>query len=140
MSALTSDADDGCRRTVGRCRNSTQSFDPEGAGTDENTNELCARAYNTCYASIYAADAKLDRSIYDIRVKSKYGNSVAYVEYLNTEDVMRSIGAQVNHTAGSAAVMKAFNSHGDQAHGTQLKSLAELLARGIKVALIHGDA
>lgn len=140
MSALTSDADDGCRRMVGLCRNSTQSFDPDGAGTDERTNEFCARAYNTCYASIYATDTKLDRSIYDIRVKPEFGTSVAYVEYLNSEDVMRSIGAQVNYTAGSAAVMRAFNSHGDQAHGTQLKSLADLLARGIRVALIHGDA
>ncbi|KAH5603790.1 hypothetical protein HBI26_061150 [Parastagonospora nodorum] len=53
---------------------------------------------------------------------------------------MRSIGAQVNYTTGSEAVMRAFDSHGGEVYGTQLKSLANLLARGIRVALIHGDA
>ncbi|KAH3918808.1 hypothetical protein HBI56_023490 [Parastagonospora nodorum] len=83
---------------------------------------------------------KLDRSIYNIRVKPEYSVNAAYVEYLNSDDIMRSTSAQVHYTTGSEAVMRAFDSYGGEVHGTQLKSLASLLARGIRVALIHGDA
>lgn len=138
MSALTSDA--GCRGLVTQCRSRTQVFDLEGLGEDDDTNKICSTALDACNKVANGLYDQVHRSPYDIRYRPEVGLSAAYKEYLNRADVMQSIGAQINYTQSSMAVLQAFSEIGDSVRGTQLQSLAELLERGIRVALIYGDA
>jgi carboxypeptidase C (cathepsin A) len=138
ISALNLETD--CRGLVTRCRRRTEVFDPEGSGVDKDTNELCASALNACTNVANSLYSQIDRSPYDIRVKPEISTSAAYQEYLNTAAVMQAIGAQVNYTQSSIAVLEVFAKTGDSVRGTQLKALANLVSRGIRVAFIYGDA
>lgn len=140
ISALTSNTNTSCRGLIAQCRDKTRVFDPEGFGTDKDTNDLCETAFYACNNVAGAMYNQANKSPYDIRLTPEYSISAAYQEYLNTANVMQSIGAQVNYTQSSAAVMQAFVGTGDSVRGTQLDSLADLLARGIRVAFIYGDA
>ncbi|KAF1845461.1 alpha/beta-hydrolase [Cucurbitaria berberidis CBS 394.84] len=133
-------SDDGCRGLVAQCRSRMAITDPEGSGRDEDTDYLCAKAQNACNLIAAPLYAYTDKSVYDIRFRPEVSPGDAYEVYLNTADVLKSIGAQVNFTQSSMAVMEAFSSTGDSVRGTQLSSLAELLARGVRVAFIYGDA
>jgi carboxypeptidase C (cathepsin A) len=130
----------GCRGMVAKCRSRTEVFDPDGVGIDEATNNICATALDACSKVANDIYKQVNRSPYDIRVKPEVSLSAAYQEYLTTAPVMQAIGAQVNYTQSSIAVLNAFAQNGDSVRGTQLKSLADLLARGIRVAFIYGDA
>jgi carboxypeptidase C (cathepsin A) len=138
ISALNSET--GCSGLVTNCRNRTQVFDPEGSGIDEETNAICATALDACTKVANDIYKQVNRSAYDIRVRPEISISAAYQEYLNTAPVMQAIGAQVNYTQSSIAVLQAFAQNGDSVRGTQLKSLADLLSRGVRVAFIYGDA
>ena len=53
--------------------------------------------------------ASSGRSVYDIRVFNPDSfPSYAYLEYLNSADVLQSIGAKVNFTESSTGVYSAF--------------------------------
>jgi carboxypeptidase C (cathepsin A) len=138
ISALNSET--GCRGLVMRCRRRTEVFDPEGSGVDRDTNKLCASALDACTNAANSLYSRIKRSPYDIRVKPEISTNAAYQEYLNTAAVMQAIGAQVNYTQSSMAVLEAFAKNGDSVRGTQLKALADLISRGIRVAFIYGDA
>lgn len=138
ISALNSDA--GCRGLVTKCRSRTQVFDPEALGEDEDTNQLCANALDACSRVGNGIYDQIHKSPYDVRYQPEMSPSAAYQEYLNSADIIQSIGAQVNYTQSSMAVFQGFSEIGDSVRGTQLQSLAELLARGIRVAFIYGDA
>ncbi|KAF1834328.1 alpha/beta-hydrolase [Decorospora gaudefroyi] len=129
----------GCRDLAQQCQNMVALSDPEGFGDDADTNTVCATALNVCTFAAIAA-YNVPRSIYDIRVKPEVSPGFAFSEYLNQANVLRALGAPVNFTSSSGAVLEAFYSRGDAVRGAQLSSLAGLLARGIRVALIHGDA
>jgi carboxypeptidase C (cathepsin A) len=130
----------GCHGLVAKCRSRTEVFDPDGVGIDEATNNICATALDACTKVANDIYKQVNRSPYDIRMKPEVSISAAYQEYLNTGPVMQAIGAQVNYTQSSIAVLNAFAQNGDSVRGTQLKSLADLLTRGIRVAFIYGDA
>lgn len=138
ISALNSDA--GCRGLVTKCRSRTQVFDPEALGEDEDTNQLCANALDACSRVVNGIYDQIHKSPYDVRYQPEMSPSAVYQEYLNSADIIQSIGAQVNYTQSSMAVFRGFSEIGDSVRGTQLQSLAELLARGIRVAFIYGDA
>lgn len=149
----------GCRDLITQCRVLAAKNDPNNLGTDEDTNKLCASALLTCQLAVLPVMA-IGRSVYDVRVEPQVVPAASYIEYLNDARVLQSIGASVNFTSHSMTVENAFNFSksyylksfsrkralltiaidGDAARGTQLASLARLLARGIKVALIYGDA
>ncbi|CAE7178813.1 Carboxypeptidase [Pyrenophora teres f. teres] len=129
----------GCRDLVEQCGKISALQDPNGLGNDNSTNSVCSNASLMCNLAA-SSIAATGRSLYDYRVKSQVGPSNTFVEYLNDANVLYSIGAPINFTSASSAVADSFNSRGDSARGTQLSSLAGLLARGIKVALIYGDA
>jgi hypothetical protein len=82
--------------------------DPEGHGTDEDVNDLCAAALYTCSVTATAAYAA-DKSVYDIRVGSTVGPTAAFAEYLNEESVLQSVGAPINFTSSSPMVLNEFN-------------------------------
>ncbi|KAL6158854.1 hypothetical protein ACJQWK_03766 [Exserohilum turcicum] len=132
-------AENGCRDLTEQCRVLAAKNDPDNLGNDENTNNLCAAALYACQIGAGPA-LGIFRSAFDWRVEPQVGPSAAYVEYLNEANVLQSIGAPVNFTSDTSAPLTAMYSIGDAARGTQLASLARLLDRGIKVALMYGDA
>jgi carboxypeptidase C (cathepsin A) len=138
ISVLNSET--GCRGQIAQCRSRARAFDPEDSGIDAETNDICTAAFEACGKAANNIYLQADRNPYDIRITPEFGLGAAYQEYLNTADVMQSIGAQVNYTQSSIAVSQAFAGTGDSIRGTQLKSLARLLARGVRVAFIYGDA
>jgi carboxypeptidase C (cathepsin A) len=107
ISSFNSDA--GCRGMITRCRDLMEHSDPEGSGLDEDTNKLCAAAFDSCQSSATALYHQANKSPYDIRVKPEVGLSAAYQEYLNTAHVMQAIGVQINYTQSSVAVLQAFS-------------------------------
>ncbi|KAF2178318.1 carboxypeptidase S1 [Zopfia rhizophila CBS 207.26] len=130
----------GCKELINECRESMKAHDPQGEGDDDETNTICNNAKNACN-SILNVFTNSDKSVYDIRAKSTTAfPSYAYLEYLNSADVLRSIGAKVNYTESSTRVLEAFYKTGDEIRGTQLSSLASLLTLGVRVAFIYGDA
>jgi len=132
-----------CKSWTNKCRESMKLSDPEGEGErfDDATSTVCARAADKCMGIVSEAIDKSERSPYDIRFKLPDSfPSYAYLEYLNSADVQRSIGAKVNYTESNLLVYHAFGRTGDVVRGTQLQKLAGLLARGIRVAFIYGDA
>jgi carboxypeptidase C (cathepsin A) len=107
MSAFNSDT--GCRGMIKGCHDRMQHFDPEGSGLDEKTNTLCAAALDACQGAATVLYRQANKNPYDIRVGPEVGLSAAYQEYLNTAHVMQAIGAQVNYTQSSVAVLQAFS-------------------------------
>jgi carboxypeptidase C (cathepsin A) len=101
-------SDTGCRGLVTRCRQRLAITDPEGYGRNEDTDALCTSALEACNSATGKIYEGIDKSPYDIRFKPEIGPGAAYQEYLNTADVMESIGAQVNFTQTSLAVQQAF--------------------------------
>ncbi|KAF2465428.1 alpha/beta-hydrolase [Lindgomyces ingoldianus] len=139
ISSINSPA--GCKDLVDQCRASMQSDDPAGEGDVDGTNRLCENASYSCNGILGQILTASKRSPYDIRALEPYSfPSYAYLEYLNSADVLRSIGAGVNYTENSNAVSSAFYETGDTVRGTQIGSLASLLTMGVHVAFIYGDA
>jgi len=98
----------GCKDLILQCRKSIETQDPQGEGDDPETNKICAQAKNQC-VQIQNVIADSGKSYYDIRVNNPDTNpSYAYLEYLNTAAVQRSIGAKVNYTETATAVFDAF--------------------------------
>jgi carboxypeptidase C (cathepsin A) len=138
--ALTSmRAPEGCLNQMDQCRNLQDTQDITGEGDVEFVNTRCSRAFQTC-AELQNLLSSSGRSVYDIRQKdpSPFPSS-AYIEYLNTAEVQQAIGTPLNYTETNI-VASSFYTTGDPLRGTQLPALGRLLARGIRVALIYGDA
>lgn len=64
-----------------------------------------------------------------------------YVEYLNTPEVQKAIGAYQNFSESSSTVSSAFGNTGDddRESGT-IAACQKLLAAGVQVMLYYGDA
>ncbi|KAF2401028.1 alpha/beta-hydrolase [Trichodelitschia bisporula] len=130
----------GCQDMISQCRTLMQWADPEGNGDVRYVNNACSTAQSKCLATenVYGPSG---RSYYDIRQMdpSPFPSS-AYIEYLNTEAVQKSIGVPVNYTDSSDAIYSAFASTGDILRATQLADVATLLDMGIRVSFLYGDA
>jgi carboxypeptidase C (cathepsin A) len=127
---------DGCSQLIDQCRDG-EPLNPYGNNTV--TNEVCHNALEQCTV-IENAYSSSGLSFYDIRqqVPSPFP-SEAYLEYLSGEEVMQSIGVQVNFTESSTVVFNDFLATGDECNYI-LSDLAALLAMNVRVALIYGDA
>jgi carboxypeptidase C (cathepsin A) len=101
-------SDTGCRARVAECRYRVQTTASYNSGLQEETSKLCREALTECYSTIFPLINETGKSEYDIRFAKDIGPGDAFQEYLNTDWVMQSIGAQVNFTQSSAAVQKAF--------------------------------
>ncbi|KAF2261604.1 alpha/beta-hydrolase [Lojkania enalia] len=131
----------GCKELINQCRDKMKTEDPLGEGDDPDTNEACFNALRSCNSLFIGLLDGSGRNVYDIRVHNPSSfPSYAYLEYLNTDSVLRSIGAIVNFTESSLDVWGQFAQTGDEIRGTQLESLANLLDLGVRIALIYGDA
>lgn len=126
----------GCSDMVNQCR-AGQSMNTYG--DDTGVDYICAAAIDQCIA-IQNAYASSGLSVYDIRqeVPSPFP-SESYLEYVNSGQVMQSLGVQVNYTESSNAVYSNFAATGDEVSYV-LPDLAALLAMNVRVALIYGDA
>jgi hypothetical protein len=130
---------DGCLDQLDQCRNLQDTQDYAGEGDAELVNTRCSRAFEKC-AELTNLLSASGRNVYDIRQKDPSPfPSAAYIEYLNTAQVQRAIGSPINYTE-SNVVANSFYSTGDPLRGAQIPALGRLLARGIRVALIYGDA
>ncbi|CAK4030667.1 Carboxypeptidase S1 A [Lecanosticta acicola] len=125
-----------CTPAIQACR--AASTDPYG--DNEQANSLCETAQYSCNSLPALAGAR-GYYPYDIRQKIPSPDpSAAYQEYLNQASVLSSIGAKVNYTESSPYVLESFVSTGDTIRGGTIQDLADLLKKGIRVALIYGDA
>lgn len=130
----------GCQEAINACRSSMSANDPEGEGDEYTTNEICAAAEQSC-DNIELLYSGSGRSFYDIRVTTPTSfPSPAYLEYLNSAPLQKSIGAPLNYTESNDMIFYLFQETGDIVRGTQIASLGHLLALGVRVALLYGDA
>ncbi|KAL1594440.1 hypothetical protein SLS60_010200 [Paraconiothyrium brasiliense] len=131
----------GCLETATQCHALATAGNHEGENLDEDTISLCRMASNSCWGIQSQALQLSGRNPYDIRFTSPNSfPSYAYLEYLNQGNTLQAIGAKVNFTDSTTMVNALFHQTGDDVRGTQIKKLADLLARGVRVALIYGDA
>ena len=129
-----------CQAQIQNCRSAMSSTDPNGYGDVDATNQLCEQAAFTCN-NVTAAYINAGYDPYDIRQKDPSPDPpAAYQEYLNNGSVLAAIGAKVNYTEANKYVQQGFIATGDSIRGGQIEDLASLLSRGIRVALIYGDA
>jgi carboxypeptidase C (cathepsin A) len=130
----------GCLDLLDQCRTLMASQDPNGDGDVSAVNTRCASAQQACQ-SLTAPYSQSGRSVYDIRqMDPSPFPSLAYMEYLNTAQVMQAIGTSINYTDSSSIVNSAFASTGDMLRDNQLTALSLLLLRGIRIAFLYGDA
>lgn len=125
-----------CQPAIEKCRMSSSSL----YGDDTVSNELCKAALYTC-SNVTSLPFTKEFNIYDIRQNLPTPDPpAAYSEYLNTASVLESIGARVNYSDMNMYIQSGFISTGDGIRGNEIQDLADLLKRGIRVALIYGDA
>ncbi|WPG97568.1 carboxypeptidase s1 like a [Acrodontium crateriforme] len=129
-----------CSDQIINCRAAMASTDPNGYGDVPATNLICKNAEYACN-NVTAAYISAGYDPYDIRQKYPSPDPpAAYQEYLNNGSVLSSIGAKVNYTESNKYVQQGFIATGDTIRGGQIEDLAYLLSKGIRVALIYGDA
>ncbi|KAM0716484.1 hypothetical protein Q7P37_007929 [Cladosporium fusiforme] len=130
----------GCLEHIDACRTAASSTDPQGLGDVARTNAICQAAQYNCL-NVTASYIRNGYNVYDIRQKGPSPDPpAAYQEYLNNDTVLESIGARVNYTQSNPYIQQGFISTGDTIRGGQLQDLAYLLSKGVRVALMYGDA
>lgn len=133
-------AQDGCQQRILSCRTAVQAMDPDEEGDSNSTNRICADAQRYCNQNVVGPYKSSGLSVYDISQPALNPFPPnTYLEYLNTAAVQAAIGAPVNFTPSSPAVVAAFQATGDYNRGDQIAQLASLLERGVRVALVYGD-
>lgn len=129
----------GCRDKTQQCAATAARLDSMGKGNNSDVNSICAAA-NTACLLIQEPYYNSGRSPYDLSAAfhDPYP-ALRFLAYLNQGLVLKAIGSPVNYTMASNAVARAFQDTGDQSRGGNLKRLADLLNRGVRVGLIYGD-
>ncbi|KAG8531005.1 uncharacterized protein KY384_004362 [Bacidia gigantensis] len=130
----------GCQQLIEECRGVVNASDPNNDGDVSAVNQACRDAQDTCQRTVVAPFASSGRNPYDITQKllDPFPPST-YLEYLNDADVQAAVGVPLNYTQNSDAVAQAFQATGDVERGETIQQLANLLSRGVKVALVYGD-
>ena len=130
----------GCRQQINACRGNVSALDPQSNGDVATVNQICAGAQKVCNNEVIGPYQTSGRNIYDITQKTPDAFPPSlYLEYLNAAPVQAALGTPVNYTESSPAVFSAFQATGDPERGASVATLASLLARGVRVALIYGD-
>lgn len=130
-----------CIPAINACRRAAANSDPGNEGDVADVNDLCNQAQMSCYNTSASAFLKSGRNVYDIRIIDPSPEpDASYQEYLNNATIQLSIGAQINYTESNSGVQNAFISTGDTIRSDPLADLAILLNKGVRVALLYGDA
>ena len=133
-------AADGCQQLIEACRSDISAYDPSNDGDVEVVIDKCLEATTSCTTNVMDPYGASGRSFYDISQSSLDPfPKDTFLEYLNTASVQSAIGAPINFTMTSQAVVSAFTLTGDYERGDYINDLASLLSQGIRVALIYGD-
>ncbi|PVH99788.1 alpha/beta-hydrolase, partial [Periconia macrospinosa] len=131
-----------CKTLSDACVALSSSKDPNGLGNDPDVNKACSEAYAFCFATMHD-NYTSTRSLFDITSTPRYPKSFPPVwaaGYLNNATIQQALGVPLNFTGGSALIMQSFTQTGDFIRGGhQRHTLATLLDKGIKIALVFGD-
>ncbi|KAK3721910.1 hypothetical protein LTR37_002726 [Vermiconidia calcicola] len=105
-------------------------------------NSVCQEAADMCRDNVESPYYYFgNRGVYDIR--HPYDDPTPpsfFEEYLNTAEVQNAIGVSNNYTTNNADVYFGFQSTGDFIFPNFRADLEEILASGVRVALVYGDA
>lgn len=103
----------------------------------------CASATNLCRSLVEEPYYRFSgRGVYDIRHPYDDPTPPDYFEdFLNLASTQEALGVNINYTTTNApSVNGGFASTGDFVYPNFLEDLEEILAYGVRVALIYGDA
>ncbi|TWU77746.1 hypothetical protein ED733_008576 [Metarhizium rileyi] len=129
----------GCKKKIQRCAAAATAQDPAGRGDQPQVNQICEDASTTCL-TLQQPYYNSGRSPYDISAPFHDPNpALRFLDYVNQGDILQAIGSPVNYTMTSNAVLQAFLDTGDLSRSGNIKRLAELLNRGVRVGLMYGD-
>ncbi|KAG5997321.1 hypothetical protein E4U43_002666, partial [Claviceps pusilla] len=129
----------GCRAKLQTCQAVALTLDPNGEGANAQVNSVCAAANDACYA-IQEPYYSSGRSAYDLAAPYHDPNpALRFLSYLNQDHILRAIGSPVNYTMASSVVSKVFHDTGDLSRGGNIKRLADLLNKGVRIGLVYGD-
>ncbi|KAG5979799.1 hypothetical protein E4U55_004736 [Claviceps digitariae] len=132
-------APNGCRAKLQQCQAMALALDPRAEGTNAQVNSVCAAANDACYA-IQEPYYNSGRSAYDLAAPYHDPNpALRFLSYLNQDHILSAIGSPVNYTLASSVVSKVFHDTGDQSRGGNIKRLADLLNKGVRIGLVYGD-
>ncbi|KZF24904.1 alpha/beta-hydrolase [Xylona heveae TC161] len=131
----------GCRDAILACRKAVAEQDPNNDGNVPDVNDLCIDAEAICQTNVTDPYTVSNRGQYDIRhMNPDPFPPGEYREYLNQGNFLAAIGARTNYSEVSNFVNGVFITTGDPERGDQISQLAYLLSKGVRVALIYGDA
>jgi carboxypeptidase C (cathepsin A) len=133
----------GCYDQINECRSLVSGSDPQGKGTNDTVNAVCATATAYCfgYGGSGAYSALSGRSVFDMgqTALAPYPPSYA-VGYLNRPEVRKDLGVPVMFNQNSVSVNNNFVFvTGDTARWDGIKALNQILTAGVKVAFAFGD-
>lgn len=124
----------GCLNMIEYCRESDRSTMAGQA--------LCSEAASMCRDNVEGVYYNFgDRGVYDIR--HPYDDPTPpsyYADYLNKADVQNALGVNLNYTSSNNDVYYAFQQTGDFVYPNFIEDVEQLLAAGVRVALMYGDA
>ncbi|KAK7953158.1 hypothetical protein PG988_013852 [Apiospora saccharicola] len=135
MMKLNFEMPGGCREAIDNCILVGHDT-PQGA-------TLCAHAHMMCQSLVMVPFAALGgRDHYDIRAVAGADVPPTYwMDYVNTARVQDALGVDLNYTDKlNIGVNFAFGLQGEQVRDTTFHDLEWLLGKGVRVALIYGDA
>jgi carboxypeptidase C (cathepsin A) len=133
----------GCYDQIGQCRSLVAASDPEGKGTNDTVNAICATATAYCFAygGSGAYSALSDRSVFDMAqtALAPYPPYYAF-GYLNRPEVRKELGVPVMFNQNSVSVNNNFVFvTGDTARWDGMSKFSQVLTAGVKVAFAFGD-
>jgi carboxypeptidase C (cathepsin A) len=133
----------GCYNQINECRSLVAESDPQGKGTNDTVNTLCATATACCFAygGSGAYSALSGRSVFDMgqTALAPYPPSYA-IGYLNRPEVRQELGVPVMFNQNSVSVNNNFVFlTGDTARWDGTRALNQILTAGVKVAFAFGD-
>ncbi|KAJ2965353.1 hypothetical protein NQ176_g10660 [Zarea fungicola] len=129
----------GCGDKLRLCASLSASLDPKDTGAVIGVNQACQRAGSACNdvdQPYYAAG----RSPYDLA--SPFTDPFppsTFMDYLNQDSVLSTIGSPINYTMNSNTVFSVFSATGDLYRSQTIPRLAALLNKGIRIGFIYGD-
>jgi len=130
-----------CKTQVESCQSLAKSKDPSAKGNVEEVNKACREAFKFCFDAMHKPAAEKGINPFDITAKYVGSFPPKYAAgFLNTREAQLDLGVPLNFSGYSVAVNESFTMAGDFVLGRNLAVLGELLDRGVKVALVYGDA
>lgn len=126
---------DGCRDMIGYCKESDRST-ADGQNTCAQATAICRNLVEEPYYYIGG------RGAYDIRHPLDDPTPPDYfIDFLNLASTQEVLGVNINYTSASSSLVgQGFSGTGDFVYPNFIEDLEEILAYGVRVSLIYGDA